>query len=227
MRRVEELPSDLAIDEALDIRAVGLDDYAHVRYIHATSFRLHAASILDPEALAAASEHFVSPDYNDELMRQELVAGWIDGEMVGTADWHPAGDAEGTARIASVYVRPLFTGLGVGRRLVGAAETRARVRGFSQFSARTMASSAGFFERLGYEVTSHGASAVGRLPLAYLRRREAHRDARQSRPRAAGGEPVHSVVELGAREPQRACVTSIMADAASAIEPPPLKFFRY
>lgn len=227
MRRVDDLPLEAAFDESIELRPVGLDDYAHVRYIHATSFRLLATRFLEPEALAAASGHFLTPDYNDELLRQELIAAWIGGEMVGTAGWSAVGDDSDAARIGSVFVRPLFTGLGIGRRLVTAAETRAQLRGFKSFAVRTVPAASPFFSVLGYEITSHGAVRFGAdsLPLSFMRKSEARRGAKLARADAAqrpAGEPA-----MARPVPARVCVTRVMADAAAAVSPQPMKFFRH
>ena len=53
------------------------------------------------------------------------------------------------------------------------AEARARRHGYRSFSVRATPLSAGFFQRLGYEITSHGSMAVDKersLPLTFLRR---------------------------------------------------------
>ena len=51
------------------------------------------------------------------------------GQLVGTAAWVGSSDGRATARIKHVYVRPFFTGLGIGHRLVGEMERLAAEHG--------------------------------------------------------------------------------------------------
>jgi predicted N-acetyltransferase YhbS len=71
-------------------------------------------------------------------------------------------------------VRPLFTGVGIGRRLALAAEEQARRAGFSAFSVRSTLNASGFFSGLGYEISSRGAWTLApgqTLQVAFMRKR--------------------------------------------------------
>lgn len=162
--------------ERMTIRRVGMDDWASVRYVHATAFRLLAAGDCEPAEIEAFAAYVRTQDYADRLQNENLYAGWLDGELVATGGWIPADDSGSLARITSVFVRPLFTRLGLGRRMALDAEARARAAGFRCFSARATLNTVGFFEKLGYEVTSHGIHAIaaehGVMPVTYMRKQE-------------------------------------------------------
>lgn len=166
---------DAAILASLAIKPVGLDDYSHVRHVHSTAMRLLAASHMAEAEIDIFLEHARSPDYSDRLMRLDLHAAWVGFDMVGTAAWTAADDTGGSARIQSVFVRPPFARLGVGRRLVTHVEALARAAGFSAFSVRATVNAVGFFERIGYHVVSHGQHNLTPelpLPVAFMRKWE-------------------------------------------------------
>ena len=158
---------------AVDIRGVGLDEYSAVRSVHLAAVRWLASCFLDREEMRPLLTEVGSIEYTDGLFTEDLAGAWIGGDLVGTAGWLAADDTGRSARITSVFVRPLFMRLGVGRMLVREAEARARRHGYRSFSVRATPLSAGFFQRLGYEITSHGSMAVDKersLPLTFLRR---------------------------------------------------------
>jgi GNAT superfamily N-acetyltransferase len=158
------------------IRPVGVDDWANVRYVHSTAFRLLAASFCTRGEIDAFTALVRSESYAERLMWENLHGAWLDDELIGTAGWIPADDSGTQARITSAFVPPLFTRMGVGRRLVRDAEARALAAGFERFSTRATLNSVGFFERLGYDVTSYGVHAITAhqtMPVTYMRKRPA------------------------------------------------------
>lgn len=177
--------------DRMTIRRVGMDDWAGVRYVHAAAFRFLAGSDCEQSELEAFAAYVRSQEYAQRLQSENLYAGWLDGELVGTAGWTPADDSGSLARITSVFVRPLFTRLGIGSRLTLDAEARARAAGFERFSARATLNSVGFFEKLGYEVTSHGVHTIATeqgMPVTYMRKHEAA--AEPPRPAEPGSQPL-------------------------------------
>lgn len=165
------------IASAAEIRPIGPDHLADVRSLHAASLRLLAAHTFTKEEIGAFTSHVYSFAYTEALSeairRGQLFGAWFGGQLIGTAGW-TAGDGNlSTARIRWVFVRPLFTGLGLGTRLVEAAEAAARRAGFSVFSAEAMANSVDFFSGLGYEISSYGVRnlASGQsLSVAFMRK---------------------------------------------------------
>jgi GNAT superfamily N-acetyltransferase len=166
----------VALSDRIVIRPVGVDDWANVRYVHSTAFRLLAASFCTPGEIDAFTALVRSEAYAERLMWENLHGAWLDDELVGTAGWIPADDSGTQARITSAFVPPLFTRMGVGRRLVRDAEARALSAGFERFSTRATLNSVGFFEKLGYDVTSYGVHAIAAhqtMPVTYMRKRPA------------------------------------------------------
>ena len=145
---------------AAELRPIGLDDLASVRYIHASSFRMLAAQHYSPEDIDAFTGYVYGVSYTDALaaalQREQLYGAWLEGELVGTAGWASADDGRPIARLRFIFVRPLFTGMGLGRRLVRAAEDRAREASFHTFAVYATVNAVGFFTRLGYEIASSG-----------------------------------------------------------------------
>lgn len=166
------------IATAADIRPIGPDDLAEVRSLHAISFRALASQTFTEEEIEAYTDHVYSMAYTETLSeairRRQLLGAWFDAQLVGTAGW-TAGDGNiSAARIRWVHVRPLFTGLGLGTRLVGAAESAARRAGFELLSVEATLNAAEFFAGLGYETSSHGVRALPpgqNLAVAYMRKR--------------------------------------------------------
>jgi GNAT superfamily N-acetyltransferase len=163
-----------ALSDRIVIRPVRVDDWANVRYVHSTAFRLLAASFCTPNEIDAFTAFVRSETYAERLMWENMHTAWLDDELVGTSGWAPADDSGTQARITSVFVRPLFTRVGIGHRLVRDAEARASAAGFERFSTRATLNSVGFFEKLGYDVTSYGVHALIReqtMPVTYMRKR--------------------------------------------------------
>ena len=114
-----------------------------------------------------------SPQYSDYLLGHGCVGAWIGNQLCGTAGWGPGTNIGVGAKLAGVCVDPLFSRLGIGRRLVEAAETRARRAGFSTVTSRTTANAVPFFAALGYTTSSQGAwmtpSGVS-VPVVHMRK---------------------------------------------------------
>src|SRR5919108_5150634 len=121
MTEIARFGSPAGVADAAEIRPIGLDDLSDVRYIHAASFRMLAAQYYSPDYVDAFTEQVYEPAYTDGLMaalrRQQLYGAWLEGELVATAGCSSADDGGTEARLRFVFVRPLFTGLGLGRRL--------------------------------------------------------------------------------------------------------------
>src|SRR5262245_12727318 len=159
---------------AVAIRRVGLDDHSDVRHLHARAMRAQSGDALSDAEVAAFLAFVGSPAYSDCLLAEEVYGATIGGQLVGTASWQVNGDDGETARIASVFVHPLFARLGIGGRLLAEVEARARRAGFDQLGTSTTVNAVGFFQRFGYQEASRGVKAFGPdcwLPVAFLRKR--------------------------------------------------------
>lgn len=110
--------------------------------------------------LAATRE----PDYPAALLGNDVwLAVDAGGAILGSAGWGvqpvPAGGVP-AGRIRKVFVEPGLAGRGLGRRLVEAAEARARAAGARDFVVRANLNAVPFYERLGYRATGPGSMAV-------------------------------------------------------------------
>lgn len=158
---------------SLDVRPVGLDDLSSVRYIHESAMRTQGSGHYTEAELEAFKAFVYSPQYADLLLKDVLLTGWIAGELVATSGWALPIERGEAARIRAVYVRPLFTGLGLGQRMLDEAEAEARKSGFNEFTARASINAVAFFETAGYEVASHGTRTLlagMTMPVAFMRK---------------------------------------------------------
>jgi putative acetyltransferase len=159
---------------AVAVRRVGLDDHAQVRYLHARAMRALCGDALSDAELAGVVAFIDSPAYSDLLRTEEAHGAFMDGQLIGTASWLANADDGETARIASVFVHPMFTRLGLGGRLLAEVEGRAAQSGFEVLGASATINAVPFFERYGYAEASRGVKAFGPrcwLPVAFLRKR--------------------------------------------------------
>ncbi len=155
------------------LRPIGIDDWAAVRYVHGVAFERLASPYLEPSEIELFKLRVASPEYVEDLMRENLSGAWVDHELAGTAGWQPASDSGATARITSIFVSPIFTRLGIGARLLVDAEARAMQAGFTSFAVRATPNAVGFFAALGYEVSSHGITHVATghdVPVTFMRK---------------------------------------------------------
>jgi len=154
-------------------RPIGLDDVADVRYLHGSAFKVCGAHYHSPEEINAFLDRINSNDYIQECLNCSLHGVWHNHMLIGTVGWCPSNDNRVTARVRKLYVHNFYVGLGIGRDMVENVEMRAKMAGFSQFSARASASSVKFFKSVGYDVSSHGALGLGMgtdIPVIYMRK---------------------------------------------------------
>jgi len=164
---------DVGLCQTLDIRPVGVDVLSSVRYVHASALRSEGTSFYSAEELNAFESMVRSVRYAETVLKDTMLGGWIGHDLVGTASWGVVDDSGRTARIDSVFVRPFFTGLGIGQRLVETAEALAVQAGYTSFSVRSTLNAVPFFEQLGYTVTSHGTRQLAQqisIPVSFMRK---------------------------------------------------------
>ncbi len=165
------------IARGAEIAPIGPDDLADVRSLHATSFRVLAGHSFTDGEISAFTTLVYGTTYtavlSEAMQRGQLFGARLAGELVGTSGWSAGDGSASAARIRWVFVRPMFTGLGLGSKLVQTAEAAARKAGFDVLSVEATMNSVEFFARLGYEITSHGVRALTAsegLPVAFLRK---------------------------------------------------------
>ena len=161
---MSKLPRGSHADELgrrVEIRNLEVEHLADIRYIHAAAFRLFANPFFDEAEVEAYVAVITSQRYSEELanviQQGRLLGAWLDGELIGTGGWAYGEDHGESVRIDWLYVRPLFNDSGVGSRLVSEIELRVINAGFKQVAVRSSNAAASFFDRLGYNITSHGA----------------------------------------------------------------------
>ncbi len=165
------------IAEDAEIGPVGPDDLADVRSLHATSFRVLAGNSFTDSEVSAHTAHVYAMPYtaalSEAMQRGQLFGARLSGQLVGTAGWSTGDGSAASARIRWVFVRPMFTGLGIGTRLVRTAEAAVRTAGFDVISVEATLNAVEFFVRNGYDISSHGMRALSPnegLPVAFLRK---------------------------------------------------------
>ena len=159
------------VAQLIEVAPIGIDDFSALRYLHAKSLIAQTADAVSDDQAAALIHLIYSPDYSDLVMDEQVVGAWLDGELVGSAGWHPGRETASVARVGPVFVR--HPQLGIGRRLLAEVELRAHASGFRQFATWCTGEAVPFFERRGYHVTSHGAKAIApgqSLPVTFLRK---------------------------------------------------------
>jgi GNAT superfamily N-acetyltransferase len=159
------------LDSKLTLQPIGVDDFAALRHLHASALKAHTLDVLSDDEIAAFVRLVYSSAYSDMLMQEEVMGGWIEDELVGTVSWHPAGNDGLTASIGGIFVR--HPRLGIGRRLLAAAEACAQQRGFERLSCCATANAVPFFLRFGYEMASAGVRTLPLncvLPVTFLRK---------------------------------------------------------
>ncbi len=163
-----------AIADGAVIRRLSVDDFSTVRYVHTAAFKAQTAPLLTDEEILAFLVQVTTPGYIDALMTTHAYVATVGGQLVGTAAWTAGDDSGASARISSVFVDPLFTGGGIGRRLLSAVETSASDAGYHRFTVRATANAVPFFLALGYDIASHGVSSLsvveGSLPVTFMRK---------------------------------------------------------
>jgi len=163
-------PASIPCDR-LVVQPIRIDDFSSLRYLHASALRAHTIDVLSEDEMAAFVRFVYSPAYTDLLMQEQVYGGWLDGELVGTVSWHAAGNSGSTASIGGIFVQ--HPRLGIGRRLLAAAEAHVQQCGFERLTACTTSNAVPFFLRHGYVTASRGVRALSLecvLPVTFVRK---------------------------------------------------------
>lgn len=153
-------PRGASIADGLTFRPLTVDDLSDVRYLHTLTCRC-----LVDEAGEEDVEDYLriasAPEYGELLLSERHLLAFCGDMLVGSAGWSCGPDGSPVARLASVFVHPLFKRLGVARRLVEAVERDARSLGFERLEAPLPAHAGHFLRRLGFVATT-GAGVIAR-----------------------------------------------------------------
>jgi len=159
--------------DMLEIRALSVDEMSNARYVVASSFARDASEHYSRPQIDAFVEYVRSPQYSDLLVGNRSYGAFIDAEMVGVAAWTITETESPTARLLAVFVLPLFSGNGIGTRLVEYLEEEARATGYRAQETSALFGARGFFEHLGYHETGEASWSLpsGRtIPVAMMRK---------------------------------------------------------
>jgi GNAT superfamily N-acetyltransferase len=163
-----------SIAEASVVRRMTVEDFSTVRYIHTTAFKAQTAWLLSDAEVAAFLTQVRAAGYTEALMATHAFVAVVNGQVVGTSSWTAGDDSGATARIGSVFIDPMFSGCGIGKRLIAATEASAREAGYLRYSVRATANAVPFFLACGYDIASHGVSSLsvveGSMPVTFMRK---------------------------------------------------------
>src|SRR5262249_61309910 len=88
----------------IEIRALGVDAFPAVRYLHANVLRAQTGEALSEAEIAAFANLVHSPAYSDLLREEnEIFSAWLAGELLGTAAWRINADDGTSARVGFVF----------------------------------------------------------------------------------------------------------------------------
>ncbi len=155
------------------LRSISIDDIATVRHLHATVLKIVSSQHLGDAEVDKLIDSINSCEYISAVADSNMTGAWVDGHLAGTAAWEPVGAGRPEARLHMLFVWPLFARAGIGSALVANAETEAYQAGCRAMRARTEVNQAGFFVRVGYTLSSHGAMrtpAGATIPVVYMRK---------------------------------------------------------
>ncbi|MEZ5842267.1 MAG: GNAT family N-acetyltransferase [Hyphomicrobiaceae bacterium] len=171
---VDQPPRHKLPAERVVITQLGYDDLPTVRYIHAACYRSIAGRHNGDENVVAVDDLIRTQAYTDRLADAvragTLIGARYESELVAVAIWSPRSSG---ARLDSLLVRPMMTGLGVGTLLLEAVEAAARSAGYKELALSGAIDTADFFEERGFTVLSHGVLTVAgalQIPVAFMRK---------------------------------------------------------
>lgn len=157
----------------IELRPLTIDDLSTVRYIHTAAFSAAAQGHYSQREITSFTDYLRSPRYGELLLGNPAVVALMGADMVGTAVWCPTPPPGLTARILAVYVRPLFTGEGIGRKLIERMERDAQAAGFRAIEVSATRNAISFFEDIGYRHVrdgSWGLPSGAEIGVGFLRK---------------------------------------------------------
>lgn len=128
------------------IRPATADDFEALAEIHATAIRRLAAAHYEEDEIERWAGRWDREKFLDRFESADWLVAEVEGEPVGFGQLDPE-----RTEIVSVYVHPERGRRGVGRRLVGALEERARERGWDVIELDASLNAVRFYAQLGYE----------------------------------------------------------------------------
>lgn len=174
-------PSPLALP-GLTFEPMDLCHLPEIRALQIGAFRVASARCYDEPEARAYESYIANTGTAERLKTHDTELALVGGQVVGTAGWAQSGDDGALARLTDLFVDPLFMHLGVGSALAERTERRAQLAGYVKVAVRAPLLLTGFFEGLGYDLTSYGSFSPKpgfELPIAFLKKqlpRPIHRE---------------------------------------------------
>ncbi|MEL6298830.1 MAG: GNAT family N-acetyltransferase [Pseudomonadota bacterium] len=185
MTELSPPPRGDTIDAQAAIEPLSIDDLSDVRATHHAAIASSSGPFLTDHELAAYRATINSSAYADALAtaiyEQRLYGAKADGFIIGTCGWRHAAHVAATAQLGWLFVHPVFSDAGFGRRLLSDTELKAIQAGCHRMSAQVPLAALRFFERLGYVVSSQGTQPVDgglSIPVAHVRKSLVHAGAK-------------------------------------------------
>ncbi|MEL7302356.1 MAG: GNAT family N-acetyltransferase [Pseudomonadota bacterium] len=170
-------PPDETLDAVTALRALEIEHTAEIRALHDASIKSAVGPFLTETEMDAYRAFIQSPAYSDGLVAairdQRLIGAFVGGFLAGTVGWQHTLRVDETACVRWLFVHPLFSDRGIGRRLLSDVELRAVHSGCRRMTAQVTRAALPFFEHFGYTVSSQGTMPVASgvsIPVAHLRR---------------------------------------------------------
>ncbi len=91
------------------------------------------------------------------------------GEIVGAVKLYEK--APGIGHLSHLVVAPEYQHKGIGRKLVEAAENRARERGFQTLGAMSRLTATAYFEKYGFKITELPTLHLGTIHLVWMEKK--------------------------------------------------------
>lgn len=150
----------------MTIRRARAEDAESVGRVHRGAIRELCGTHYTDEQIEAWSGPRPAGHFAKVIRAKEFYVAEEGGEMVGFGSLN----AE-ACEVDAVYVAPAAAGRGVGMKLLGAVEERARELGLKRLRVDASLNAVGFYERAGYVLQGKGAHRLWNgidLPCAYL-----------------------------------------------------------
>ena len=135
------------------VRPAGIDDLVHARQLLSRAFRKLSSAHYEIAKAATMQTVLESAGFVDALRGRALTLAWLSAVPVAVGGWLPAPTGGRVARLGTIGVDPMFTGLGLGRLIVTQVEGSARSAGFHELIAQVPWPLVEFHRKLGYVST--------------------------------------------------------------------------
>ena len=168
---------DETLDTVTSLRSLEIEHASDIRALHDAAIKSAVGPFLTEVEMNAYRAFIQTAAYSDGLVSavrdERMIGAFVGGFLAGTVGWQHTLRVDETARVRWLFVHPLFTDRGIGRRLISDVELRALHSGCRRMTAQVTRAALPFFEHFGYTVSSQGTMPVSSgiaIPVAHLRK---------------------------------------------------------